>query len=115
MADSVAASNPALYSYHTLINPDLTLPVRVLSFTQISDCNPTQWEGWTEHDQLILVRFRYGRLWIGLTPDFTKTTPITLFVTPYGNVDDAVSPLRLFGRYSGRRRVAVAADSLTRS
>jgi len=55
--------------------------VRVLSVTQISDCNPTQWEGWTETDQLILVRFRYGRLWIGLTPDF-KTTPITLFVTP---------------------------------
>jgi hypothetical protein len=33
---------------HALINPDLTLPVRVLSFTQISDCNPTKWEGWTE-------------------------------------------------------------------
>jgi hypothetical protein len=60
---------------HALINPDLTLPVRVLSVTQISDCNPTQWEGWTETDQLILVRFRCGRLWIGLTPDF-KTTPI---------------------------------------
>jgi len=74
-------------SRHAQINPDLTLPVRVLSVTQISDCNPTQWEGWTETDQLILVRFRYGRLWIGLTPDF-KTTPITLFVTPYGNVDD---------------------------
>jgi hypothetical protein len=72
---------------HALINPDLTLPVRVQSVTQISDCNPTQWEGWTETDQLILVRFRYGRLWIGLTSDF-KTTPITLFVTPYGNVDD---------------------------
>ena len=72
---------------HALINPDVTLPVRMLSVTQISDCNPTQWEGWTETDQLNLIRFRYRRLWIGLTPDF-KTTPITLFVTPYGNVDD---------------------------
>ena len=61
-------------------NPDLALHVRVLSVVQTCD-------GWTENDQLILVRFRYGRLWIGLTPDF-KTTPITLFVTPYGRVDD---------------------------
>src|SRR5713226_7113858 len=69
------------------INPDLALPVRVLSVIQTSDCHPAQWEGWTENDQLILVRFRYGQLWTGLTPDF-KTTPITLFVTPYGRVDD---------------------------
>ena len=84
MANGEQLSRP---TPHALINPDLTLPVRVLGVTQISDCNPTQWEGSTETDQLILVRFRYGRLWIGLTPDF-KTTPITLFVTPYGNVDD---------------------------
>ncbi len=82
MANGEPLSRP---TRDALINPDFTLPVRVLSVTQIA--NPTQWEGWTETDQLILVRFRYGRLWIGLTPDF-KTTPITLFVTPYGNVDD---------------------------
>ena len=69
------------------INPDLALPVRVLSVLQTSDCHPAQWEGWTENDQLILVRFRHGRLWIGLTPDF-KTTPSTLFITRYGRVDD---------------------------
>src|SRR5690349_461187 len=75
-------------SRHTKINPNLTLPVRVLSVIQTSDCHhPAQWEGWTDNDQLILVRFRYGRLWIGLIPDL-KTTLITLFVTPYGRVDD---------------------------
>ena len=84
MANGEPLSRP---TRHALINPDLTLHVRVLSVTQISDCNPTQWEGWTDNDQLILVRFRYGRLWIGLTPDF-KTTPITVFVTPYGRVAD---------------------------
>ena len=62
MANGEPLSRP---TRHALITPDLTLPVRVLSVTQISDCNPTQWEGWTETDQLILVRFRYGRLWIG--------------------------------------------------
>src|ERR1700694_245447 len=60
-------------SRHAQINPNLTLPVRVLSVIQTSDCHPAQWEGCTDNDQLILVRFRYGRLWIGLTPDF-KTT-----------------------------------------
>jgi len=84
MANGEPLSRP---TRHALNNPDLNLPVRVRSVTQISDCNPTQWEGWTENDQLILVRFRYGRLWIGLTPDF-NTTPIALFVTPYGNVED---------------------------
>jgi hypothetical protein len=29
----------------------------------------------------------YGRLWIGLTPDFS-TTPTTLLSTPYGGVDE---------------------------
>jgi len=74
-------------SRHTQINPNLTLPVRAPSVIRTGDCHSAQWEGWTDNDQLILVRFRYGRLWIGLAPDF-KTTPITLFVTPHGRVDD---------------------------
>ncbi len=38
MANGEPLSRP---TRHAMINPDLTLPVRVLSVTQISDCNPT--------------------------------------------------------------------------
>ncbi len=60
-----------------IVNPDVTLPVRVQSVTQTSFGHPSQWEGWTATDKLILVRFRHGQLWIGLTPDF-MTTPVTV-------------------------------------
>jgi hypothetical protein len=69
------------------INPEIAVPLSVRTVTQTSDGHPAQWEGWTANDQLILVRYRYGRLWIGLTPDF-KTTPITLLSTPYGGVEE---------------------------
>jgi hypothetical protein len=69
------------------INPDIVLPLRVVKLAHTGLCHPSQWEGWTDTDRLILVRFRYGRLWIGLTADF-MTTPITLLETGYGCLDD---------------------------
>src|SRR5207244_6300724 len=81
-AESVLRGRRSLF-----INPDIALPVRVVKLAHTGLCHPSQWEGWTDTDQLILVRFRYGRLWIGLTADF-MTTPITLLHTGYGCLDD---------------------------
>jgi hypothetical protein len=44
--------------------------------------HPPQWEGWTSGDELIHVRFRFGRLWMGLAPD-RDIAPTMLFVASY--------------------------------
>jgi len=60
----------------------ISCPPEVVSLVQTCHCHPSQWEGWTCGDGLIYVRFRYGRLWIGLAPDW-GVTPTTLFVARY--------------------------------
>src|SRR6266849_2050052 len=71
-----------------IVNPDVTLPVRVRSVTQTSCQQPSQWEGWTATDKLILVRFRHGQLWIGLTPDFMTTPVMVLQARTHGDGDE---------------------------
>ena len=75
-------------SRQVLINPEVAVPVRVQSVVQTSTEHPSRWEGWTANDQLIVVRYRYGRLWIGLTPAF-GTTPTTLLSTSCGGVEES--------------------------
>jgi hypothetical protein len=40
---------------------------------QTCQCHPSQWEGWTSNGSAIYVRFRHGRLWVGLAPDYRRT------------------------------------------
>jgi hypothetical protein len=54
----------------------------VVSLVQTSLQHPSQWEGWTSGGELIYVRFRHGRLWIGLAPD-RDVAPTMLFVARY--------------------------------
>jgi hypothetical protein len=58
----------------------------VVSLVQTCQCHPSQCEGRTSGDGLIYVRFRYGRLWIWLAPDW-GVTPTTLFVARYPGED----------------------------
>jgi hypothetical protein len=75
-------------SLRAIVNPDVALPVRVRSVTQTSCQEPSQWEGRTATGKLVLVRFRHGQLWIGLTPDF-MTTPVTVLqARTHGDGDD---------------------------
>jgi hypothetical protein len=64
----------------------ISCPPEVVSLVQTCYCHPSQWEGWTSGDGLIYIRFRYGRLWIGLAPDW-GVTPTTLFVARYPGED----------------------------
>jgi hypothetical protein len=57
-------------------------PPEVRSLIQTSLWRPSQWEGWTSGGELIHVRFRHGRLWIGLAPD-RDVAPTMLFVARY--------------------------------
>ena len=65
-------------------------PTQVTSLVQTCGCHPSQWEGWTSDGQAIYVRFRYGRLWIGLAPEYEPSAPTMLFVARYrGDEGDA--------------------------
>jgi hypothetical protein len=70
------------------VNVELPLPVRVRKLVHLSDCHPAQWAGRTETGDFIYVRFRYGRLWIGIAPDYRRTPPTTVLETGYGDLDD---------------------------
>jgi hypothetical protein len=68
----------------------ISFPPEVMNLVQTCECHPSQWEGWTSDGRVIYVRFRHGRLWIGLAPDYRHTTPAMLFVARYpgDNGDD---------------------------
>jgi hypothetical protein len=78
-----------------LLNLDLRLPVRVRKLVQISNLHPAQWQGRTESGDYIFVRYRYGRLWIGIAPDYHRTPPTTVFETGYGDLGDGYLSFRL--------------------
>jgi hypothetical protein len=45
---------------------DISSPPEVTSLVRTSRLHPSSWEGWTTGGGFIYVRFRHGRLWIGL-------------------------------------------------
>ena len=51
----------------------ISFPPEVMNLVQTCECHPSQWEGWTSDGGVIYVRFRHGRLWIGLAPDYRRT------------------------------------------
>jgi hypothetical protein len=59
------------------------VPVGVVKLAHTSVWHPSRWEGWTDTGEIILVRFRYGHLWIGLTPDF-MSVPTTVLAAHCG-------------------------------
>ena len=61
----------------------ISFPPEVVNLVQTCGCHPSQWEGWTSVGRVIHVRFRHGRLWIGLAPDYRRTAPTMLFVARY--------------------------------
>ena len=63
-----------------------------------SDCHPAQWVGRTADGDVIYVRYRYGRLWIGLAPDLLRTPPTTLLQTGYGDYGDGYLSFRSLRR-----------------
>lgn len=65
----------------------IPFPPTVMSLVQTCKCHPSQWEGWTSDSNAIYVRFRHGRLWIGLAPDYRCTAPEMLFVARYPGDD----------------------------
>jgi hypothetical protein len=77
-------ANPAQRHDIEALRPlSVPFPPQVVSLVQTCECHPSQWEGWTSDGHAIYVRFRYGRLWIGLAPDYRRTAPTMLFVTRY--------------------------------
>ena len=61
---------------------DISSPPEVRSLVRTSLLHPSSWEGWTTGGGFIYVRFRHGRLWIGLAPD-RGIAPTMLFVARY--------------------------------
>jgi hypothetical protein len=57
----------------------ISFPPEVISLVQTPLWHPAQWEDCTSGGALIYVRFRHGRLWIALAPDW-GVAPTTLFV-----------------------------------
>jgi hypothetical protein len=76
------------------VNLELRLPLRVRKLVHVSGCHPAQWEGRTEHGDYIFVRYRYGRLWIGIAPDYRRTPPTTVLETGYGDLSDGYLSFR---------------------
>lgn len=75
--------------------PDVhVFSLEVVSLVQTCQCYPSQWEGWTSGGELIHVRFRHGRLWIGLAPD-RDVAPTMPFVARYPGDDGNSGFLRL--------------------
>jgi hypothetical protein len=68
----------------------ISFPHEVVKLVQTCQCHPSQWEGWTSDGCAIYVRFRHGRLWIGLAPDYRPAAPTMLFFARYpgDNGDD---------------------------
>ena len=81
-----------------LVNLDIALPVRVRKLFHESDCHPAQWVGRTADGDVIYVRYRHGRLWIGLAPDLLRTPPTTLLQTGYGDYGDGYLSFRSLRR-----------------
>ena len=81
-----------------LVNLDITPPVRVRKLVQISNLHPAQWQGRTESGDHIFVRYRYGRLWIGIAPDYHRTPPSTVLETRYGDYGDGYLSFRSLRR-----------------
>ena len=75
-------------SHQVCVNFALALPIRVRKLVHISDVHPAQWQGRTESGDYIYVRFRYGKLWIGIAPDYHRTPPATVLETGYGDLGD---------------------------
>jgi len=65
----------------------ISFPPEVVNLVQTCQCHPSQWEGWTSDGSVIYVRFRHGRLWIGLAPDYRRRAPNTLFAARYPGDD----------------------------
>jgi hypothetical protein len=76
------------------VNVELPLPVRVRKLVHLSDCHPAQWAGRTETGDFVYVRYRYGRLWIGIAPDYRRTPPTTVLETGYGDLADGYLSFR---------------------
>ena len=72
----------------------ISFPPEVVNLVQTSERHPSRWEGWTSHGCVIYVRFRHGRLWIGLAPDYWRTAPTMLFVARYPGDDGDAGYLR---------------------
>jgi hypothetical protein len=84
--------------HEVAVNLDLRLPLRVRKLVHISDWHPAQWEGRTETGDFIYVRYRYGRLWIGVAPDYRRTPPTTVLETGYGDPADGYLSFRSLRR-----------------
>lgn len=87
-------SSPLSGPHQVRVNLELPLPVRVRTLTHVSDLHPAQWEGKTEGGDFIFVRYRYGRLWIGIAPDYLRTAPTTVLETGYGDLGDGYLSFR---------------------
>src|SRR5436190_1865618 len=70
------AREAALKAFRPL---DISFRPEVRNLVQTSLLHPSSWEGWTTGGAFIYVRFRHGRLWIGLAPD-RGIAPTMLFV-----------------------------------
>ena len=81
-----------------LVNLDIPLPVRVRKLVDMGGPHPSQWQGRTESGDYIFVRYRYGRLWIGIAPDYHRTPPTTLLETAYGDLGDGYLSFRSLRR-----------------
>src|ERR1051326_4347365 len=80
--------------YETGVNLQFPLPIRVRKIVHISDLHPAQWQGRTESGDYIFARYRYGRLWIGIAPDYHHTPPTTVLETGYGDLGDGYISFR---------------------
>ena len=76
------------------VNLELPLPIRVRKLVHVSDLHPAQWQGRTESGDYIFVRYRYGKLWIGIAPDYHRTPPTTVLETGYGDLGDGYLSFR---------------------
>jgi hypothetical protein len=81
-----------------LVNLDIPLPVLVRKLVQLSNLHPAEWQGRSESGAYIFVRYRYGRLWIGVAPDYHRTPPTTVFQTGYGDLGDGYLSFRSLRR-----------------
>ena len=73
------AREAALKAFRPL---DISCRPKVRSLVRTSLLHPSSWEGWTTGGSFIYVRFRHGRLWVGLAPD-RGIAPTMLFVARY--------------------------------
>jgi hypothetical protein len=76
------------------VNLELPLPIRVRKLVHLSDLHRAQWQARTESGNYIFVRYRYGKLWIGIAPDYHVTPPTTVLETGYGDLGDGYLSFR---------------------